>query len=402
MNKLFVFFLALIFSAGLKAQPSAEQVKKDAIGNGNGVISFKLTKSTGTRQWNSDIGNWEYVRGVEVKRKSEFAGINLIVTGNVVYQYTGVGKYSYWKFRVVSNEYEGLPNPTASEIEAFLSKNWGGFFGYYFGKIVTLHQPPVLAADPGWTWHNPKSVEFKMKTKFDHIISNTEVETLESIWNVRLYRDEIKGEWKNMSAGMSNNSLDNVVIEKKKFTESRIADMEKQTLAYTMGEEMARKKLAAMPRVDIPEFTSAQEMVKFIHAILRNGTPEEFKTVMIKVLGPRHFEEGSSVQLSMMAEKKIDDIIMMAYKDKATYKQQYCQQLMVKAGMSSSSHFYISACINDVASLFVVEPYNMGYKEGVEQKKLKLSDIEIRVRQDDNAINFINSFSDRKKLCPND
>lgn len=402
MKNILTLLIAIFISNLLVAQPSDAQVKKDATGNGSGVIGFKVTKSTGTRQWNSDIGNWEYVRGVEVKRKSEYPGINLIVRGDVVYQYMGVGKYSYWKFRIAGNEYEGLPNPTAKEIEDFISKDRGKFFGYYFAKITKLHQSPVLAEDPKWTWHNPKSVEFKMKTKFDHIISNTEVETLESTWNVRFYRDDIKGEWKNMMATMSNNSLDQVVTEKKKYTEARISDMEKQTLAFTMGEENAKKKLAAMPQVDVPDFTSAEEMVKFLHNMLRNGNPQNFKAVMVKVLGPRHFEEGSSVQLSGMADKLIGDVITMAYEDKATYKQQYCQQLNIKQGMSSKSHFYISACINEVASLYVVEPFNAGYKEGVMQTKLKLTNIQISVRQDDNAIAFINSYSDRKKLCPND
>lgn len=402
MKKLSAILIAILLHSVVIAQPSDAQVKKDATGNGSGVLGFKLTKSTGTRQWNSDIGNWEYVRGVEVKRKSEYPGINLIVRGDVVYQYMGVGKYSYWKFRVVSNEYEGLPNPTANEIENFLSKDWGKFFGYYFAKITKLHQSPVLANDPAWTWHNPKSVEFKMKTKFDHIISNTEVETLETIWNVRFYRDDIKGEWKNMIASKSNNSPDDIVTEKKKYTQARISDMEKQTLAFTMGEETAKKKLAAMPPVDVPDFVTAEEMVKFIHNILRNGNPQQFKAVMVKVLGPRHFAEGSSVQLSGMADKLIEDVITMAYEDKATYKQQYCQQLNIKKGMSSKSHFYISACINEVASLYVVEPFNAGYVEGVAKTNLKLTDLQIRVRQDQNAIDFINSFSDRKKLCPFD
>ncbi len=64
MKKLFAFLIPVLFSSLLEAQPSDAQVKKDAVGNGNGngVISFKLTKTTGTRQWNGDIGNWEYVR----------------------------------------------------------------------------------------------------------------------------------------------------------------------------------------------------------------------------------------------------------------------------------------------------------------------------------------------------
>jgi hypothetical protein len=402
MEKLFAFLIPVLFSFLLKAQPSDAQVKKDAVGNGNGVISFKLTKTTGTRQWNGDIGNWEYVRGVEVKRKSDYAGINLIVNGNVVYQYMGVGKYSYWKFRILSNKYEGIPNPTAKEIKEFLEKDPATFYGYYFQKIIKLWYEPLLADDPSWIWHTPNSVEFKMKLKFDHIISNTETQTVEAIWNVRLYRDDPKDTWKSFNATMTNNDPEIKKSSPKKFTNAQISDMEKQTLAYTMGEEMAKKQLASLPQVLVPEFTAAEELVKFAHTMLRDGTPDEFKAAMIKLLAPQHFAEGSSVQLSLVAEKLIDDIITMAYKDKATYKQQYCRQLNIKRGMSTQTHFYTASCINEVGSVFVVEPFNMGYKEGVAQTKLKLTDIQIRVRQDENAIAFINSFSDRKKLCPND
>ena len=367
-----------------------------------GTISIRFTKTTGTRQWNSDTGNWEYVRSVEVVRKSDYPGIDLIVKGNMVYQYTGAGKYSYWKFRIASNSYKGLPNPTVSEINNFLSKDWADFYGNYFGKIIKLYAAPVLADEPAWTWHTPTSVEFKMKVKFDMIVSSYDVETIESIWNVRFYRDDIKGAWKNINAAMSNNSIDRVVLEKKKFTQAQIQDMEKQTLAYTMGEERAKKKMAALPQVDVPDFDKAETMVKYLHNILRNGTAPEFRAVMIKLLGPRYFAEGSSVQLSLTGEKLIDDVITMAYKDKATYKHQYCQQLIIKKNMSTTSHFYIQACINEVGSLYVVEPFNSGYKEGVAQTKLKLTNLQIMVRQDEHAINFISSYSDRSKLCPGD
>ena len=44
----------------------------------------------------------------------------------------------------------------------------------------------------------------------------------------------------------------------------------------------------------------------------------------------------------------------------------------------------------------------MGYVEGVPQTKLKILEYGIYVRQDADAISFINSFSDRKKMCGND
>jgi hypothetical protein len=44
----------------------------------------------------------------------------------------------------------------------------------------------------------------------------------------------------------------------------------------------------------------------------------------------------------------------------------------------------------------------MGYVDGVPQTELKIIEYGIYVRQDQDAINFVNSFSDRKKICPND
>ncbi len=58
---LLLIIFAGIYVAGT-AQPSDAVIKKDlttAL-----TIDIKFTKSTGTRQWNSGSGNWEYVRGV--------------------------------------------------------------------------------------------------------------------------------------------------------------------------------------------------------------------------------------------------------------------------------------------------------------------------------------------------
>jgi len=135
-RSLFIILFSFIVNAAAMAQPSDAKVKSDAVGNGGGVISFKFTKSTGTRQWNSSAGNWEYVRGVQIKRKSDFHGINMIVDEDVVYQYVGNGGYSFWKVRVLSNSYEGIPNPTAKEVNDFIKKDWEKFYAYYYSTIV--------------------------------------------------------------------------------------------------------------------------------------------------------------------------------------------------------------------------------------------------------------------------
>jgi hypothetical protein len=393
-----IYFFTLM--QWLAAQPTDAEIKKQI--TNAGTKSIKFTKTTGTRQWNSDIGNWEWVRGVEIIRKSDYPGIDLLVVGDVVYQYTGAGKYSYWKFRTISNQYFGIPNPSAADINTLLSQDWAKFYGYYFQKITKLYYEPVLADEPAWTWHTPNSVEFKMKLKFDHIISYTEVETIETIWNVRLYRDDPKAAWKNFLASRSNNDPDTKKIGVQTYTSEQVRDFEKQTLAFTINEKIAREKAASLPNVEVPAFASPREMVDFLHNLLRNGTPEQFEAVLLQVFSPNFFVEGSSTQLTAQAKQLIASTITTAWKNKATYKQQYCQNYLINQSLSSKSHIYVLGCINNVASVFGVQSFNMGYVEGVPQIKWKLTELRVGVRQDQDAIDYINSFSDRKKLCPND
>ncbi len=398
--------LLLMLSANLSfAQPSDAEIRKQI--TNDGTKSIKFTKSTGTRQWNKDIGNWEWVRGVEVTRKSEYPGIDLLVTGDVVYQYTGVGKYSYWKFRTISNQYFGLPNPNQKEIDEVISKNWERFYGYYYEVITKLWAAPALANEPQWTWHNPNSVEFKMKIKFDQIIRGKGIETAEGIWNVRLYRDDPKGQWKKMIASRSQEADDIKVIGMQSYTPQQLQDFEKQTLKYTMAEQIAQKDADALSKtITVPEFNRAEQLFQFVHDILRNGDPEKFRAVMLQVMAPGFFVEGSKVQLSDQEEQNLQNVITAAYNNKATYKQMYCQNPEMKVERWGNSNtkktITISALVNNCNTQFIIDQVNMGYKEGVPQTKLRILSYGIYVRQDNDAIDYINSFSDRKKICPSD
>ncbi len=401
------FCFSLFFSPAIFAQPSEAKVKADAIGNGSGIISFKFTKNTGTRQWNSSYGNWEYVRGVEVKRKSDYPGINLIVKEDVVYQYVGAGGYSFWKVRVLSNEYEGIPNPSAKEINDFISKDWRKFYGYYYDVITRLWFQPALADDPQWTWHSPNSVEFRMKMKFDHIIRAKGIETQECIWKVRLYRDDPKAAWKNMLALRSEEAADIKVVDMKNYTVQQLQDFEKQTLAYTMSEQKAQQDASSLSKaVSVPSFSSAEDLVKFMHNIMRNGTPEQFKAAGLQLFAPGFFVEGSKVQLAPSEEQNLEQVLTILYKNKATYKQMYCQNpgyRVEKWGNSNSKKtIYIEGAVKNTNSQFTIDLVNMGYVEGVPQTQLKILQYQVYVNQDTDAINYVSSFSDRKRLCKND
>lgn len=406
MLRVLLILPALFQAILLFAQPSEAKVKSDAVGNGGGVISFKFTKSTGTRQWNSSTGNWEYVRGVQIKRKSDYPGINMIVDEDVVYQYTGNGGYSFWKVRVLSNSYEGIPNPPAKEVDAFISKDWQKFYGFYYGTIVKLWQQPALADNPEWVWHDINSVEFKMKLKFDHIIRGKGIETTETIWKVRLYRDDPKAPWKNMLALRSQDAADSKIIDMKSYTVQQLGDFEKQTLQYSMAEQNAKQSAASLPLINMPAFTNAEDLVKFVHDVLRNGNPEKLRAVFLQLFAPGFFEEGSKVQLRAEEEQNLAQVITAVYQNKATYKQMYCQNPGLRIEQwgngSGKKTIYISGAVNNCNSSFTIAPVNTGYKEGVAQTALKIVEYGIYVRQDNEAIDFINSFSNRKNLCKQD
>lgn len=402
--KLIFFFCSLFFSFTLLAQPSESEIRKQITNAGTKAIKF--TKSTGTRQWNSDAGNWEYVRGVEVIRSTEFPGIDLVVTGDVVYQYTGVGKYSYWKFRTIDNHYLGIPNPSQKEITDFIGKDWQKFYGYYFTVITKLHTPPLLADDPQWTWHSPNSVSFKLKQTFDFIYSNTDIKTMETLWDVRLYRDSPKDNWKNFLSTKSQDAREEKITATTKYTAEQVKDMRLKTLAYTSAEDKANAEAAALPQTSVPAFNTAEEMVKFIHDVLRNGTAQKFRAVCLQLFHPGFFEEGSKVQLKAVEEQNLAGVITAAYNNKATYKQMYCQNPAYRVEQwgndKTKKTIYITGAVNNCNSSFTIAAVNMGYKEGVPQTALRILEYGIYVRQDADAIGFINSFSDRKKLCVND
>ena len=192
-----VFLLFLVMApAPVQAQPSDAQVRKDIMNPG--VKRLELTNKPGTKQWNSDTGAWEFVRGVRVIRDyPDIEGVDLVVVGDAVYQLYG-SNYKYWKFRVASNEYLGIPNPTEDEILAILNQDLEKFLtNYWYNRIVNDVREIRLADASMWFWHTPTSVSFQMTTAYDAKTSDLDVASVEQDYDVRFYRDDYQGPWLN-------------------------------------------------------------------------------------------------------------------------------------------------------------------------------------------------------------
>ena len=65
-------------------------------------------------------------------------------------------------------------------------------------------------------------------------------------------------------------------------------------------------------------------------------------------------------------------------------------------------YIYIQSVIDKTVTVIGTGMYNDGNKEGVPLQKVKLVRLDVSVRQDPDAVNFLNSFSNKSKLCPND
>lgn len=398
MKNVLLLLVMTVFFLSAYSQPSDAVIRKDlttAL-----TIDIKFTKTTGTRQWNSSSGNWEYVRGVHIRLKSkDYPGLVVKVVGDAVYQYIGATKYSYQKFRTGYNEWEGIPNPTDAEIEKLISADWSTFYGFYFNKIVKLNSGPAVIKEKNFTWNNPNLVVFYMKVNADMLGPNYSVETVDQEFEVRLYRDNFKDSFQRFMS--SSGSSQTKVLSTQQLTEGKIRELEKKTLAYTLAEDIAKKEIAALPELKVPDFKTAKEMADFFHDLLRNGNPELLKVAMLKTLAPHLMVDGSKTQFSWQGKEMYEKAVKEAFGGDMKYKDQYCKNYTTTS-LTSKSYIYIQSAIARTITLIGTIQANDGYVDGVPQLRLKLVNLDVSVRQDQDAISFINSFSDRKKLCPND
>ncbi len=378
------------------AQPSEEQIKKDV--GSKDVIQFRFSKSSGTKQWNKDLGNWEYVRGVEIVRPSGIAGVNLLVVGDAVYQWQTGNKYTYWKFRVLDNKYDGLPEPSADEVMKLVSSNWELFYGYLYGQTINIIEEPHLANPPQWSWDSPKNLDLSIKATLEMVWQGSNIAQVEQVFRVRMFRDDVKGPWLRF---MVTSRDDQKVLSQKAYSYDQIRDMQKRSLQFTMAERQAAAAAKNLPTVDVKEFSSAADLARFVHDVLRNGNADRLRAVMLKLLSPRFFENGSKTVLTPFAEQSLREWTQKAYQSSVSYHDAYCQNYEAQ-NLNTEKVVYIPSCLQRMATSIGVDRFNMGYVEGVATTALRITNMDIGLRSDDDAKAFLSSFSDRKKLCPKD
>jgi hypothetical protein len=214
----------LIIPAILHAQPSDAQVKKDVTGAKTIAITF--TSKPGTRQWNSDLNAYEWVRGVICTLRTEHPEVKLLVEGDAVYNLIGT-KATYRKFRVISNEYLGLPKPSVDAIMGIINSDRARFFGYsaWNQMVGEIERLEVLTSNDSllWVWHTFNSVELPVATRYSVIANRTTVERVDVLYWLRIYRDDMNAPWKTET--FVSTPRDRNVIDRTTYTPEEIKAM---------------------------------------------------------------------------------------------------------------------------------------------------------------------------------
>lgn len=187
--------LVVVGSIGINAQPSAAEVKKDV--SGPKTISVTV-EGSGKRVWSKGYSKYVWDVPYSAKVRSEEPGVNILVEATASYDIVG-GRFVYWRSFVGSNIYEGIPNPTDSEVAALLQqfgpqKVMMGDFYNAIGGVESVK----IAAKPRFEWHNLNSVSFTVIATYKEKVDNSTVRRIAKPFRARLYRDSKAAAWKNI------------------------------------------------------------------------------------------------------------------------------------------------------------------------------------------------------------
>ena len=201
------FFCGLGAVSEVAAQPTDAELKKQL--THAKTVSVTLGKP-GTREWSSTYKKWVWNRHFTAKLKTDDPDIFVIVKGYASYDFIG-GRTVFWRTFTTSNSYEGIPDPSAADVQALVGKfGVEKFLGSYFDRVIGKVESIGLAANPEFEWHAVNSVSFNFTSVYTERTNDVGgKERIARTQRVRLYRDTPKAEWKSL---LVTNDLDRKVL----------------------------------------------------------------------------------------------------------------------------------------------------------------------------------------------
>ncbi|MEL6675787.1 MAG: hypothetical protein AAFR61_26505 [Bacteroidota bacterium] len=390
-----LLLLGLVFSESLLAQPSDAQIRKDLMNPG--IISMKLSNTGGKKVWSSIHAQYFWERGVVIVRNAkiaEYPKATVEIGGISRYHITN-GRYSYREFKVMWNEYKGIPTPSDEEIVEMARQRLKQILRNRYNSIVGPVENLRIADEKKTEWHTPKSFSINYALSYPEVVSYTEVAQKDVIHRVRFYRDEVTSPWKENVVGTVESET---TTSKTTYTAEEIRAM--PSLADIEQEAAATEALAGLPPIEIPAFQSDIEVFMFVHQILLQDDPKLFEAMMMRMMAPHNFVEGSTTRLNQNGANLINTNLKRAFEGKSSYSQQYCQDPAIKHRQKNMVQFLNKS--KQVYTRIALGQYGGRYERGVkvdQEYKINALSIVLLSKQDD--LDYMNSFP-QEELCPSD
>ena len=199
MNKVTLFIFAwFLLTANAFAQPTDAQIKKQI----TGPLTVSVTLgAAGKIEWSKTYKKYVWSRNFTAKLKTDEPGVFLLVKGYASYDVMG-GRYIFWRTFTSGNSYDGLPNPSAADVQALIRKFGISEFmrDYWYNLVIGKVESIGLADEPNYEWHTPNSMSFNIVAVYTH--KTNEIGGKERgarTFRIRLYRDNTKAEWKSVN-----------------------------------------------------------------------------------------------------------------------------------------------------------------------------------------------------------
>lgn len=390
-----LFAVLLVLCAPLLyAQPSDAQIIKDL--TGPNVISVELSAQGGAKAWSSAYQQYFWERGAVIYSKANVPEYpNARVRTGGLASYTLIGTQATFKrFDVAWKDYEGIPAPTEAEVLQLLRSNLEAFVGRAtYNKIVGEVEELRVADEPKTQWHTPNHFSQQFLCIYKKKTSIYQLGHMKVLYKVDFYRDAINSPWKGQVIA---SVVKEETLGTETYTQEELAAM--KTLGQVAQEAAANEAIAALGAVSLPDFQSEMEVFLFIHSVLLENDPNKFEAVMMKMLAPVHFVQGSEVLLNANGVNLINQNAQKAFRGKFRYADFYCSSPSVKTSQSGSIEFYDKA--KKYATRISIAPFGGRYERGVKVGQTwKIVSLNVAVSTSQDDFDYVQSFP-AAELCP--
>jgi hypothetical protein len=171
-------------------------------------------------------------------------------------------------------------------------------------------------------WHNFTSVSFDMETTTERFINDIgDAETVQQVYEIRVYRDSETGPWNRLVASESANNR--TVLSTKRYSASERENL--KSFEMLLQTRLAEAKWASFEPLNMPEMKDNFDVMTFVHNTFMSGDAASIENVLYHMLPSFYFEKPDFKVLTRDGSDLVNRILANTVSNDFIYKNQYCE-----------------------------------------------------------------------------